>query len=174
MTDFRIASLVLKIVGIYSLVSSIDLIQPLITAFAMSTTWTNISLLFIGALVPFLLLIIVGCFFLFYSNKLATKMISSDENNIGQELSSQNIQTIAFSIVGLILIVIAIPKLFYIGSNMYAFKKAGDEAVIKNMSLSTYAYAASLIVQFILGLIIFLGAKGLSSLWFFLQKTREH
>ena len=88
------------------------------------------------------------------------------------ELSSKNIQSIAFSIVGVILIVIAIPKLVQIGANIQVLANAEEEDTIKNISASTWAYFIGLAAQMFLGILLFFGAKGLSSLWYFFQKAR--
>jgi hypothetical protein len=87
-------------------------------------------------------------------------------------LTARNIQAIAFSVVGLVMIVIAIPHLVQLASNLQILKSAGSEMVKKEISIRTWAYSIGIAVQFIIGLFLFFGGRGLSSIWYFFQKTR--
>jgi hypothetical protein len=100
-------------------------------------------------------------------------MIADEESEKSlTELSAKNIQSIAFSVVGLIMIVIAIPHIAQFAANLQALKNAGAETMKRSISIGTWAYSIGILIQFILGIILFLGARGLSSLWYFFQKLR--
>ncbi len=96
---------------------------------------------------------------------MAYNEISDDDT---QAVSTHNIQELAFSVVGIILLVIAIPKLFQISSYIYTSKNT----LIGSFMAGTMIYAIVLIVQCILGIGLFLGGKGLATFWHFLQRTR--
>jgi hypothetical protein len=87
------------------------------------------------------------------------------------EITAKNIQTVAFSVVGVILIAVAIPKLVQVGANIQALVNAGDE-VPANISAGTWAYSIGIAAQMLVGVLLFVGSKGLSSLWYVIQKSR--
>jgi hypothetical protein len=78
----------------------------------------------------------------------------------------------AISIVGVILFVTAIPKLIQVGVNIQMLANAGDRNPTDNIAIGTWAYSIGMATQMLVGVLLFLGAKGLSSLWYFLQKAR--
>ena len=99
-------------------------------------------------------------------------MGTDDLNTSTSQLSGRNVQTIAFSVLGVALIAWAIPELSKIFANIQLLKNAGDEFPTKGMDIGNKVYAIGLSIQFVMGLVLFFGAKGLSSIWFFLQKTQ--
>jgi hypothetical protein len=180
MTQNQIASLSLKLLGIYSIIESIPLLRELSQVFAwrgskieMESGPIHTDLLLIGIITSVGLLLLIGCCLIIFSKSLAKKMITEEEIiNSSTELTAKNIQAIAFSIVGLVMIVIAIPHLVQLTANLQALKSTGSESVKKDISIGTWAYSIGIAVQFIVGILLFLGGRGLSSIWFFIQKMR--
>jgi len=173
MSITQISSLSLKIAGIYSIIQALPLMQHLLTPFAMqSDEMPYLNFLFIGAILPILLLLTLGFCLIFFSDKLTKRMNFGNESSITAGVSLKDIQVMAFSIVGIIMIVLAIPKLVQIGVNINALKQIGNEAPLKRITISTWAYTIGLLVQLIFGLLLFFGAKGLSALWYYLQQFR--
>jgi hypothetical protein len=178
MAQNKIASLALKLLGIYTIIETIPLLKDLAEVFAwrgskieMVSREINTNLIFIGILATGGVLILTGLCLIRFSNALAKKMVDKNEiNNSMTELSAKNIQSIAFSFVGLVMVVLAIPHLVQIAANLQALKMAGSETIKQNISIGTWAYSIGLAAQFIVGLLLFFGGKGLSTLWFKLKK----
>ncbi len=180
MTQNQIASLSLKVLGIYSIIESIPLLRELSQVFAwrssqieMENGTFNANLLLIGIITSVGLLALIGSCLIIFSKFFAKRMIHEEEEiNAHTELSAKNIQAVAFSIVGLVMIVIAIPHLVQLAANLQALKSAGSGSVRKDISIGTWAFSISVAVQFIIGVLLFWGGKGLSSIWYAIQKTR--
>ncbi len=180
MTQNQIASLSLRLLGLYSIIESIPLLRELWQVFAwrgskieMESGPLHTDLMLIGILTSFALLLLVGLCLIFFSNSLAKKMTTEEEIvNETTKLTAKNIQGIAFSIVGLVMIVIAIPHLAQLAANLQALKSAKEEMIKQKISIGTWAYSIGLAVQFIVGLLLFLGGRGLSTIWYFFQKLR--
>jgi hypothetical protein len=180
MNQNQIASLSLKLLGIYSIIEAIPLLRELSQVFAWRGSKIQMDggpfktdLLLIGILISFGLLTLVGFCLILFSKSFATRMTTKDEIiTETSELTARNIQSIAFSVVGLVMIVIAIPHLVQLAANLQALKIAGSEMVTKELSIGTWAYSIGIAVQFVIGLLLFLGGRGLSSIWYFFQKLR--
>jgi len=180
MNQHQIASLSLKLLGIYAIIEAIPLLRELSQVFAwrgstvqMESGPFQTNLILLGILVSFSLLLFLGFFLIFFSNSLAKRMSSKNEViSESTELTPKNIQSIAFSVVGLVMIVIAIPDLVQLAANLEGLKSAGSEAIKKDISIGTWVYSIGLAVQFIIGVLLFLGARGLASCWYFFQKLR--
>jgi hypothetical protein len=178
MNQHQIASLSLKLLGIYAIIEAILLLRELSQVFAwrgstvqMESGPFQTNLILLGILVSFSLLLFFGLFLIFFSNSLAKRMSSKNEViSESTELTPKNIQSIAFSVVGLVMIVIAIPDLVQLAANLEGLKSAGSEAIKKDISIGTWVYSIGLAVQFIIGVLLFLGARGLASCWYFFQK----
>jgi uncharacterized membrane protein len=182
MSSHQIASLSLKLIGIFSIIQSIPILKSLSEVFAFRNSkifmqqgndYLEVNYLFIGIITSFSLLLLLGIGLIIFSRGLSKKMVTDDViKDSSSELSAKNIQSIAFSVVGLVMIVIAIPKLVQLGANLQALKSAGVNSTKETISIGTLVYSISIGVQFIIGILLFVGAKGLSGIWHSLQKMR--
>ena len=168
MNQHQVASLSLKLLGIYSIIEAIPLLRELSQVFAWRSSGIQMDggpiktdLLLIGILISVGLLSLVGFCLILFSKSLATRMTTRDEIiTETTELTARNIQSIAFSVVGLVMIVIAIPHLVQFAANLQILKSAGSEMVKKDISIGTWTYSIGIAVQFIIGLFLFLGGAG--------------
>ena len=81
-------------------------------------------------------------------------------------------QTLAFSIVGIYLIATSLPSLAsLLWTIVYYYRKGGPDLARAGVE-NVWRHTIQVIVEFMVGVGLFLGARGVSSLWFFLQKVR--
>ncbi|MBI4681094.1 MAG: hypothetical protein HY753_07840 [Nitrospirae bacterium] len=180
MIRIQIASLSLKLIGIFSIIQAIPILKELSAAFAFKKSNLFISeaapptfnYLLLGILTSIILLLILGTCLIIFSDKLAEKIMKGNSETLLTDISARDIQLIAFSVVGVVLIVLAIPQIVQLGVNIQVLKQAGDDLPIKNVLASTWAHAIGLTIQTIIGLLLFFGSRGLSSLWYSFQSTR--
>ena len=181
MTGPQIASLSLKLMGIFSIIQAVPILKDLWSYFVFKDSSffgsdnmpPNYNYLLIGTLTSICLLILIGACLIIYSDTLGKKIIKeNNDTKISTDLTANDLQAIAFSVIGIVMIVMAIPHLVKIAANVQALKMAGDEYPGKSVSAGTWAYATGLSVQVIIGLLLFFGSRGLSSLWYFFQKIR--
>ena len=101
------------------------------------------------------------------SNRFADKMVDTkDDKSTKQNISSLELQTIAFAIVGLVLLIMSFPKMMQIGWNVHVIKSAGDQRNLTEIIRNTWSFALSTGVQFVIGFILFIGSEIFSSLWY--------
>jgi hypothetical protein len=182
MNQNQIASLSLKLLGIYAIIEAIPLLRELSQVFVwrgskiqMVGGQIQTDLLLIGILISFGLLSLVGFCLIYFSKSIATRMTTKDEIITETTvLTARNIQSIVFSVVGLVMIVIAIPHLVQLAANLQALKSAGSEMVKQDISIGTWAYSIGIAVQFIVGLFLFFGGRCLSSLWYFFSENETN
>ena len=163
----HLASLGCKFLGIYALLESIKLFGNISQMYSLASSEPAFGIsVVLSTSLPFILMFASAIVLVLFSNKLADKMI---ENKRGQNstevVSIDNIQSIAFSILGLVLIVFALPKIIQIGWNLFVIKSAGDERNITQLLQGTWSFAIATGVQFFIGFALFFGAELFSSLW---------
>ncbi len=172
----QIAILGCKFLGLYAFIQSIPLMGGIfqVIAFAKDDPALTIGL-FIASCVPTIMMAGFGIFLFFYSETFALKMLSNDQiNGDFKNPSSKDIQTIAFSIVGLIMVVLAIPKIGQIALNAYSLKSAGDQRNVQQLLSQNWAFTLQTALQFIIGFFLFIGSELLSSAWHFVINRLKH
>jgi hypothetical protein len=112
--------------------------------------------------------------FIRHADWFSRRIVPDDESfeNVRQ-VSLADVQAIAFSCIGLLVLSRCIPalvqQLSYIGAASYS---AGPEVDLK-MFAGSFSHFLSTVVQLAMGLYLFLTPRGLANLWGRLQKTRS-
>ena len=175
MDKIIIASLASKFLGIYALIQSIPLISSIsqLIAFAKDDPLLSFRLI-IASIIPALLMATAGMILIIFSTKIAKKMLPEEQAQTKGSFSTKDIQSIAFSVVGLLMIVLTFPKIIQIIGNVHALKAAGDERNVSELISNTWSYAAATGFQFIIGIFLFIGSELLSSVWHFIVKRLRY
>lgn len=163
----QLASLGCKFLGIYALLESIKLFGNIFQMYSFAGGEPDFGIsVVLSTSLPFILMFVSAIALILFSNKFAGKMTDNKRDvNSNNAVSINNFQSIAFSIVGLILIILSLPKMTQIGWNLYAIKSAGDERNITEILHSTWSFALATGVQFVIGFALFIGAELFSSIW---------
>ncbi len=176
MTKTQIASLGCKFLGIYALIQAVPLLGNAfqIVAFAEYKPSPSIMVIF-ASYGTFFLMALLGLALLLFSNKFAQKMAPPESSiSSGDRPTAKDIQAIAFSVVGLVLIAHTIPSIFNIAWNIYAIKTAGDQRPVAELLSKEWGFRLAVAVKFIIGIILFFGAELLSTLWHVLIKRLRY
>jgi hypothetical protein len=162
MTKREIASLVIKLMGvfsgIFSAVRTHDGSGFLQTMFAM-------MMFFLAAVIPVAWSLLI----IFFSDKASVWLIKDERaiENVSTSISKEDVMTIAVSCIGLFFIVAAVPQI--ISSMMFNFP-----AMLRRMSSQFTGPSGSMnllrqlvipAVQIGLGIWLFAGSKGIVKLW---------
>ena len=183
MNTLHVASLAFKIAGIFSITQAIPLLRQISEVLVLKNSLLfesnvgqayPVNYIFIGIIASIFLLVVFGIVLILCSNTLSKKMFGEHAHPCSPEteITAQNIQSVAFSIVGVVLVAVALPKLVQIGANIQALANAGDAVPTRSISAGTWAYSIGMGVQMFVGVVLFVGSRGLSSLWYLLQKSR--
>ena len=165
MTKKEIISLSLKLAGIYCLITAISYLS--FTSVNVAAAWRREGLWHIlTSITSFLLLLLsftpsvsllLFAAYLIFSRKLPSRMASSIiiQEEEATSFTFQDIQMLAFSIIGVWLLSSAIPRFF--------------ATIVRMTELQLTSYIISQIVtgvlKLALGIYLFLGGKGLVRLW---------
>jgi hypothetical protein len=177
MTHQNIASLSLKLFGVYAIIKAVSYTQTLgilISSIVSNQMETNYPPLWlIGSLLPFLLLLIIGLALIFRSDGIGKHLVSDEETEFrSTSLSFADIQAIAFSIAGVILFAQAFPKLIEMAVNVNVLRRLEVGGMEKKIQLDLWTKSIGLVIELAIGLGLFFGARGLANLWHKLQETR--
>ncbi len=115
MTKHEIASLASKLLGIFSVVQSFRYFQTLGLQLSLSNTdsASSESLFAYGiTALGFFITLVIGLLLFFCSKRTAIMLIGKENDTaVSEQVTTNNIQAIAFSVVGVILITMALPRI---------------------------------------------------------------
>ncbi len=166
MTKKEIVSLSLKLVGIYCLILSISYLSFAImnVVSALRQGFWNMLL----SITPFVLLLLFGAYLIF-SSKLPSKMASSMiQEEKTTSFTFQDIQVLAFSIIGVWLLSIAIPTFIQAIFQITVLYLSSQQSV----PVYSISQIVASVLKLALGIYLFSGSKGLAKLWQKFQSTR--
>ncbi len=181
MTKKEIVSLSLKLAGIYCLIMAITHLNFAImyaaSALRGQSFWSMLIsitpfLLLLLSFTPVVLLLLFGAYLIF-SNKLPSKMASSMiEEEKTTCFTFQDIQVLAFSIIGVWLLSSTIPTFIQVIVRITVLYSASQQSVpvFRNSYIISQIVAA--VLKLALGIYLFSGSRGLAKLWQKFQSTR--
>ncbi|UCZ52167.1 hypothetical protein LGQ02_15125 [Bacillus shivajii] len=170
----------LKILAVYVVIQSLQHLPMFISTSQMFSTLNdpmmhttiNFPIVLIGML-PFLIIVGAGVMLWIYAEKLTVfimkkQNINEDSDKQDNKINAYHLQTAAFSVVGLIVLVHAIPQLFNLIPGLLLLQEQYASIVSTNMSNSLF-HSIGVILQIFIGVYLLFSAKGLSNM---LQKVR--
>ncbi len=177
MTKKEIVSLSLKLAGIYCLIMSLSYLSFAIMSVVsflrgqgfwdMLTSITPFVLLLLS-FTPVVLLLLFGVYLIF-SSKLPSKMASSIiEEEKTTSFTFQDIQVLAFSIIGVWLLSSAIPSFIQVIVRITVLHSSSQQSV----PVYYISQIVAVVLKLALGIYLFSGSKGLVKLWQKFQSTR--
>ncbi|MHB8127179.1 MAG: hypothetical protein ACYDEJ_16410 [Desulfitobacteriaceae bacterium] len=156
MNKREIASLACKILGIYMIIQVINILADIFfTSMAMPNQIVPIKIF--NIISPFIFFIIFGVLLWIFSDKLSTIMVTGENHsNEGSYMKASDIQRVSFSVLGLFFFGNSLPKIVSTLTNIYSISDS-----MPDYKTRLLLGAVGAIVQFIVGLGIFLGSQGL-------------
>ena len=172
MNQTQLTQVALKIVGILAIIQSIPILGSFFqTLSIIDEKLASKSLMIIGTLVPFVLMAASGFCLIAFGNRFAEKMFPHINQSTGMGgVYSKELQAIAFSVVGILLMVFAIPHLAGLIWNYHVISNAGDEMPLRSILEKNRSYTIRTIVQFLIGFFLFVGSATVSAFWTFVVK----
>ncbi|MCK5835359.1 MAG: hypothetical protein KAG98_06480 [Lentisphaeria bacterium] len=171
MTKREFTSIILKLMGVYTLLTYLtQFTVGLVIAGNMIKQNGSLSKNSIEAiaflLIPICFYIIVPALLIVKSNWVACRLIKNDgEFSLGFTITKEELLTVAFCCIGLITMVTVIPKLTQSISQIL-LTSTDLKGVMNSSGLITrYSTLVAYIVQAVIGLSLFLQARGLTNLW---------
>ena len=145
-----VATLALKLLGVYFLAGAI----PFLGHFVTTLRSEHVLVL----LVPFLLTVVVGVLLICAARRLG-RVLTGDTGapGVAGSLSVSDWQSIAFSAIGVSLFVHGLPQL----GSLARF----------DPGRSIWPYVVAPAIQIVVGIVLFLRAKGLANVWRRLQES---
>ncbi len=171
MTKHEVSHLACKILSLYIILQTINKIINLIPLYSVEPSWKIDVYLFLPAVAGG----ICGAFLWFGADWLADKMIiENDRPEVSEAVSEEgeslkenqavNIQSIAFSVVGLIFMGFSLSELVSGIVSVYEMSR------VLGQTTTGWSGLVGAGIKFLAGLAIFLGARGLSG---FLNRIRR-
>ena len=177
MTARETASLAFKVTGIVCLIWSIPFLQTTLSALTIDripSFTTHRWVLFALQVVPFLLLVSAGAVLIFRSDALSDWAFPRP-GNASVSAEPSEVQAIALSVAGAVIVALAVPDLAKIGWNFVLLRVMRDpveaqtpwlfEGAASRYAKETWGYLVGTIVQLLLGLGLFLRSRAIVRWW---------
>jgi len=177
MTKREIATLLIKLMVVYAMLQFAPSLLFIIGQFSMSfSSPTPITALLITATTLIAPIVWIGfCLIILrFSSRLAALLVKDDgEGGAILSLSFKDCQTLGYNFIGLLLIVQSFPQLINIISTLRLEHFVPELAQQTRLYRMILPKLLSFLAQFIIGVVLFLRARGLANMWELLQqKTR--
>lgn len=154
-----------KLLALYWLISAFGLLASFISAVSMLQNTESISYFSTASLyfshLPLAVHIILAVFFWFGANRFVKHIFSNTYETNSSCVTAHQVQTIAFSVVGLLLIVMSAPEIINL---LYKIQLLKEFDSYSETSINVKAKMVELTLKTLLGVILFFGSKGLSGI----------
>ncbi|UCD28483.1 MAG: hypothetical protein JSV03_15595 [Planctomycetota bacterium] len=158
------ASLAFMIAGIYALIKAVEhipdisryLARPLPKGFIETYSYLGILL----PILPFILLIVMGCILIIYNRKFAFRMFPETEHEPA-ETRVLGVHALAFSVVGIFLIADSIPHIIVFVSQIFITPQTIPNYVWIQMIIMALAQC----LKMIFGIVLFIKSHRLAKYW---------
>lgn len=134
---------------------------------------TNISVLslLLTSIAPFLILLIIAIILWIFTSQITKYLLPEDLNNDENEkkINLEELQYIAFSIIGVLILSSALPQLFNLVPNIIKMNDIGSSLVTSSYKTEVIFAIIEKAVRVLIGLFLIFGSKGLVGL---LKKIR--
>ena len=148
MSKREIASLACKILGIYMIIQGINVMGNILSV-SLATPKVIAPGSLINFLFPFIFLFLFGVLLWLLSDKLPAIMVRGENHsNEGSGIGPNDIQRVAFSVLGLYFLGNSLPKLVSTLTNMYSMRMSGMPPISTTRLIIG---AGGAIIQFIVG-----------------------
>jgi len=158
MIKFQILNVLIKILGIYSLINSINYVAFFLEPFLISqyASKTILDFTYLLTAVPFILYLAVGVLLIVFSSPISNTLFSKENDKKEIRLTSIDFEPIIFSAVGIYILINSLSKIAQISSNAVMMNKASQEIGLK-IQISIKASLISFSLELVLGvsLVIF-------------------
>lgn len=169
MTIKNLAGLSCKVLAVYTLVLALQSLNyfAILPVSIMENFPSGVTtLLVMVAFIPSILLLTLAAILWFRADRFAGHM-APDKNTSGEKtaVSGEDVQVIAFSVVGVLVLAGAVPELFQFVSNLVLQRSLQDHSLSETVSVYTVSRAIGLAVRLVIGFWLLLGARGLAGLF---------
>ena len=166
MKPHQLATLVLRLFGIYFLIQAVPTLGMFSTLMVLARTNSQeMVTAFVGSLLPGILMLLIGFLLLAFSARFGGKLAVQTLSDEGAStISFEQVQALAFAAVGLLIFADALPQL--VNSVNYLVSLANTENVgDRALNFREGSVAAGTVLKFVLGTILFFGARGIANFW---------
>ncbi len=181
MTGREVASLTLKLLGVYTIIQALIVLQSFGTVSLLPQVsrgsitidaWSYVTML-----APFLMVLGVAVLLLTQSETLA-RMITKEEHTFGLPgtPAGRDIQAIAFSVAGVLVFLRGLPGIIQLLMTLWYSGLIGSPRTASLPSgyfwQTLWRSGFSPVVECVLGALLFFRARGLANVWHRLQRAR--
>jgi len=176
MNNIKLASIGIKLLGVFAFIQSLPLIQHIvfpIQSLIIGSDDTPRSLLYyVTCSLPFVLSLVLGIILITYSEKVVHIIFRKEEYTPSDYgLPGKEFQAICFSAAAVLVFLNSLPKLCIFIMNIWQIRQLRIQGIVDSNRYSTNAWESgiSFLVQFTLVIILFFGSQGLANLWHRIQ-----
>lgn len=170
MTKREVGALAFTVMGVYALILAVNdvsfIFGSVINAVG-SPIGISTVLIIVALTGPMLLRIAIGIILILYRDAFSGKLFPGGPDMIAVHASTKDVQAVAFSVVGILLIVQALPDIGAIAMNIsYRAREVEPSTSVRH---GMWIKGAMMVVKLVLGISLFFGGRSLSNYWHMLR-----
>ena len=170
-----LAKLTFVISGIFALIASLPLLQALVTMpFSPEETRGHTVVIVLAWLVPFLILVLTGVVLIARREQLARWLFSDSEQQEPAGVKTDEIQDLAFAVLGIYLVVSTLPNLGSVASALINLRGLETFHEYLGVFRDNLMFYLGTITKLIVGIYLFMYAHSAGNWWRKRKKSRSH
>ncbi|HEX7469793.1 MAG TPA: hypothetical protein VF437_03525 [Verrucomicrobiae bacterium] len=169
----QLATLTLRLMGIYCLIQSVPILGMFgtVIVYAQHSDGGSTTSALVASLLPGVCMLVIGvlliCFATPWGEKL-TPPVTTDASV--SPISFEQVQLLAFALTGLLIFADALPQLFNSISDLMSWVTAGKDDWQRQGTYRAYSFregtaAIGTVLKAVLGFILFFRARGFANFW---------
>lgn len=178
MKKHELCVFILKMLGIFAIIQALPLIQNLSILFVVFDDYRDSQKpiwFYVGNILPFFFYVCIIILLLVCSNSIARLIIKNDDVRVlADPLTSRELQAISFSVMGVIVFLMGLPRLCNFVITLWQIKSQhfNNQEFNESLVRSLRQTGISVVIQCGLATFLFFGSRGLANFWHRIQIAR--
>ena len=177
MKNRELAEVLIKVLGIYALLQALPLFQYLaMVVSSLFVTQNETISVIIQAIniVPILANIMVGLYLIKNGESISKKLFGEESKDlVDQEvINKTELQAIFFSGIGLLILIMAIPKVIQSVLSIYLYINESLDGEANRIFSNSWPNVLATTLQAAIGFFVFFQAQGITNMWRRIQSMR--
>mgnify|MGYP001608239338 CR=1 FL=1 len=169
----QLATLTLRLLGIYCLIQSVPILGMFgtVIVYAQHSDGGSTTSALVASLLPGVCLLAIGILLIVFSTPLGEKLHRPvTAETIASPISFEQIQVLAFAVAGVLIFADALPQLFNSIFHLISWVTAGKDDWQRQGTYGAYSFregtaAIGTVLKTVLGLILFFRPRGFANFW---------
>jgi len=177
MKNRELSEVLIKVLGIYALLQALPLFQYLAMAISSLFVTQNETISFLIQAINIVAIsanIMVGLYLIKNGGNISKKLFPEESKDLIDQkaINKTELQSIIFSGIGLLILIMAIPKAIQSGLSIYLYLNESMDGEANRIFSNSWPNVLATTLQAAIGFFVFFQAQGITNMWRRIQSMR--